>query len=169
MKNYELEQHNEDCHPVRVVKQCEFCQASYFEKEKMTHSCISYVLALLKQVVGESAFDMAVKKLNFKFELGMEDGKPRSQHSKEACSGTLESLLTSQLEIFEKSMHTHLEGFLDRTKRVEESFLDRLNLAGRHHLANAEITDRAGRKSLLPQTINLPDLPLVRVQDRRNF
>jgi len=33
----------------------------------MDHSCIKYVLALLKQIAGENAYCMAVSKLNSKY------------------------------------------------------------------------------------------------------
>ena len=70
-------------------------------------------------------------------------------------------------------MHKHLKGFMDRTEKAEESFLDRLDIAGRHRLGNLEFPTTEKKNSarnnhqILPQTINLPELPLVRVQDRR--
>ena len=55
---------------------------------------------------------------------------------------------------------------MEKTEKVEESFLDRLDIAGRHRFGSIDLSDK-NRKSLLPETINLPELPLVRVQDRR--
>ena len=110
--------------------------------------------------------------------------KPNSSHQVDnAGSGTLESLLANQIQAFEKSMHKHLKTFMDKTEKAEESFLDRLDIAGRHKLSNLEqfkassVRDRSGSRkntqvediSVMPTTINLPDLPLVRVQDRRGF
>lgn len=53
---------------------------------------------------------------------------------------------------------------------MEESFLDKFEgrqnqqqYSGRHH------SDVNGKKHQMPPTINLPDLPLVRMQERRGF
>ena len=48
----EQEKHDEEFHPVLTVKSCEVCKASYYEKDSMMHSCIGYVMELLKQCVG---------------------------------------------------------------------------------------------------------------------
>ena len=96
------------------------------------------MITLLKQVVGESAFDQAVNKLNAKYRIDTADSKGTSSHNKNSGSGTLESLLANQIKVFEKSMHSHLKGFLNRTEKAEESFLDRLDIAGRHRLGNLE-------------------------------
>jgi len=86
--------------------------------------------------------------------------------------------LANQIQVFEKSMHKHLKSFMDRTEKAEESFLDRLDIAGRHRLGSVDFNSTDSKNGSvrknnthqqLPQTINLPDLPLVRVQDRRGF
>ena len=48
IRSSEQEKHNIDFHPILTVKQCDICEASYYEKEKMNHSCIGYVISLLK-------------------------------------------------------------------------------------------------------------------------
>lgn len=64
-------------------------------------------------------------------------------------------------------MHQHMKSFVSRTEKVEESFLDKLDIAGRQNFSLIDTKDKSGRSGKLPQQINLPDLPLVRVQDRR--
>ena len=143
----EQEKHDEEFHPVLTVKSCEVCKASYYEKDSMMHSCIGYVMELLKQCVGQSSFDQAVKKLNSKYETSSQiSSKPDSSHNvTNTGSGTLESLLATQIQNFEKSMHKHLKSFMDKTERAEESFLDRLDIAGRHKLNTLELTGSTDR------------------------
>ena len=72
--------------------------------------------------------------------------KPDSSHNvTNTGSGTLESLLATQIQNFEKSMHKHLKSFMDKTERAEESFLDRLDIAGRHKLSTLELTGSTDR------------------------
>ena len=125
------------------------------------------MIALLKQVVGENSFDQAVKKLNGKYEIESSGSNLASSQNKNSGSGTLESMLANQIKVFEKSMHKHVKSFMDRTEKAEESFLDRLDIAGRHRLGSIDLSETSNRKSLLPDTINLPELSVVRVQDRR--
>lgn len=66
VKHSELDKHNEESHPIKAILDCKECNASFFEGEK--HSCVSYVIALLKQIVGAGPFELAVKKLNEKYE-----------------------------------------------------------------------------------------------------
>lgn len=135
----------------------------------MDHSCIKYVLALLKQIAGENAYCMAVSKLNSKYKQD-DDQRNVSSKGKDQDSGTLESIFSQQIEVFSNSMQQHLKSFVSRTEKVEESFLDKLDIAGRHNFTIQDPLDKYGKnRHSLPQTINLPDLPLVRVQDRRHL
>lgn len=59
----------------------------------MSHSCIGYVLALLKQIAGENAYCMAVSKLNSKYKQE-EDERNVSSKGKDQDSGTLESIFS---------------------------------------------------------------------------
>lgn len=47
-------------------------------------------------------------------------------------------------------MHKHMKSFMDRTEKAEESFLDRLDIAGRHRLGNFEFPEKNGHKGMLP-------------------
>ena len=46
VKHSELDKHNEESHPIKAILDCKECNANFFEGEK--HSCVSYVIALLK-------------------------------------------------------------------------------------------------------------------------
>ena len=75
------------------MKQCENCNGSYYEKEQMTHSCIQYVLSLLRVVLGETVYGLAVKKVNAKYDQAEKDGISGSKLKDGAESGFIESML----------------------------------------------------------------------------
>ena len=79
VKHSELERHNEEIHPVKVAKKCDVCFASYWLNEQSSHSCIGYVLEILKQVVGANPFEMAVKKVNAKYASAEQETPPGSR------------------------------------------------------------------------------------------
>ena len=87
-----LEKHNEEVHPVRTVHQCNICNASYYEKEMYQHSCISYIMQLLKTIVGTGTFEKAVKKVNEKYD----DDKSTGEII-ETDKGTLETYILNKI------------------------------------------------------------------------
>ena len=60
------EKHATEAHPKVVIEECDECGGAYPETEAKTHSCIKYILALFKQVVGVNAFEMAVNNVKGK-------------------------------------------------------------------------------------------------------
>jgi len=73
---------------------------------------------------------MAVTKVNAKYEAENLPSSSKSKQQNEG-SGTLEKILISQFEIFQKSMKSHLSSFMVRTNKVEEAFLDKMHMASR--------------------------------------
>ena len=48
VKQSMMNKHNESMHPQSKLEQCGECEANYVDKERLSHSCINYVLALMK-------------------------------------------------------------------------------------------------------------------------
>ena len=79
---------------------------------------------------------MAVKKLNSKYDsVTASDksvGEGKIVSGEASTAGTFEAVLSSQIETFERTMKAHLSSFVAKTNQMEESFLDKIDIASRH-------------------------------------
>ena len=142
----------------------------------------------MKQIVGESAYDLAVTRINSKFDM---DDPKRAKHSdkiyQEDQTGTLDQfptvdqvklIMDKHIKRFEKTMRETLRSYSVQIQRFEDVFQDKMDNSGSSNFTAARklFPDSSKRKKYseltperhsMPNTINLPEMPLVRVQDRR--
>ena len=101
------------------MKDCRSCGGLFRDRFKEKHNCIKFVLNVLKEAVGHSAFDLATAKVREAARLSGLSALTARPKLPETQSGTLESILSQQIKSFEGTMQNNLTSFLERSKLAE--------------------------------------------------
>jgi hypothetical protein len=103
MKSHDEEHHNS-------FKTCPDCDAIF--SADTSHKCIKFVLSIIKEVVGVSALDKAIRKLNSKAKASIT--------YEESDHGIVEGMLSQQISNLESVIQTSLNHIEKRSRKSED-------------------------------------------------